>query len=446
MSRSSSPSPYFLPYQVRWIEDQSLLKIIEKSRQIGITHADAYDSVRKASGIGGLAADVWVSSRDKLTAMQYLRISKEWVQKLDLACENLGLRILDSGRNLTAYVLRFASGKCIFSLSSNPDSLAGKTGHIKLDEFALHKEQRELYATAKPCTTWGFQLSIISTHRDTGVVFRQILKEIKTGGNPMGFSHHRVTLLDAIADGLVEKINEASGRDESREAFTARIRRECLDESQWLQEYMCEAAEDQMSFLGRKNVEACIDPELAVLEHAALLDWKAEEKYYVGVDIGRSDHLFVMDIGVLVGDVLRDCVRVELRGATFEDMERRCWAVLMFAGVQRLCVDSTGLGAQLAENLEKRFGKRVERVVFTSGSKEALAYELYRAFESRRVRIPLDGPLIEDLCAVRKIVTDHGYLKFEGETSDSHSDRFWAKALRQWAARKYPECGAAVAA
>ena len=36
---------YFLPYQCDWIFDTSRLKIIEKSRQIGITYADAYDSV-----------------------------------------------------------------------------------------------------------------------------------------------------------------------------------------------------------------------------------------------------------------------------------------------------------------------------------------------------------------------------------------------------------------
>ena len=42
-------STYFLPYQQRWIDDSSRLKIIEKSRQIGITYADAFDSVIKAS-------------------------------------------------------------------------------------------------------------------------------------------------------------------------------------------------------------------------------------------------------------------------------------------------------------------------------------------------------------------------------------------------------------
>ncbi len=36
---------YFLPYQECWILDESPLRIIQKSRQVGITYADAYDSV-----------------------------------------------------------------------------------------------------------------------------------------------------------------------------------------------------------------------------------------------------------------------------------------------------------------------------------------------------------------------------------------------------------------
>ena len=56
---------------------------------------------------------------------------------------------------------------------------AGKRGHITLDEFALHPDQRLLYRVAKPCTTWGGQLSIISTHRGTGTLFYQLIQSIK---------------------------------------------------------------------------------------------------------------------------------------------------------------------------------------------------------------------------------------------------------------------------
>ena len=54
---------YFLPYQEEWILDTSPLRIIQKSRQVGITYADAYDSVLKASEKDA-RLDVWISSRE----------------------------------------------------------------------------------------------------------------------------------------------------------------------------------------------------------------------------------------------------------------------------------------------------------------------------------------------------------------------------------------------
>src|SRR5688572_2451473 len=202
---------FFLPYQRRWIDDPAPLRIIEKSRQIGLTTADAFDSVRKASALDA-TLDVWVSSRDLPTAREYLRQCKRWAQTLQLAADGPEWEVFDKGKDLGAFTLRFKSGRCIFSLSSNPDALVGKTGHIKLDEFAIHREQRELYRIAKPCTTWGGQLSIISTHRGNQTVFYEILQSIKHDGNPMGWSHHRVTLQDAVDAGLVEKINATRSR------------------------------------------------------------------------------------------------------------------------------------------------------------------------------------------------------------------------------------------
>ena len=145
-------SPYLLPYQLRWLDDDSPLKIIEKSRQIGLTYVDAYDSVIKASH-ATKPAGVYVSSRDLVTTRLYIEQCAFWARFLNVAAENLGEQIIHDEKQLTAWVLRFASGCCIYSLSSHPDALVGKHGHIKLDEFAVHQNQRDLYRYAMPCTT-----------------------------------------------------------------------------------------------------------------------------------------------------------------------------------------------------------------------------------------------------------------------------------------------------
>src|SRR6266404_6312871 len=156
-------TPYFLPYQKRWILDNTPLKIIEKSRQVGISFADAHDSVRKAGVHGGL--DVWVSSRDEAQARLYLEDCKKIARMLQLGAQQKGELFFDRDSESPAYVLEFPTHRRIYSLSSNPNALAGKRGHVKLDEFALHEDQRLLYRIAKPVTTWGGTLSVISTHR-----------------------------------------------------------------------------------------------------------------------------------------------------------------------------------------------------------------------------------------------------------------------------------------
>src|SRR5437870_4802166 len=111
------PRGYFLPYQWDWIADQSSLKIIQKCRQAGITYADSYDSVLKASPKGA-RWDVWVSSRDEVQAKLYLEDCKHWATVLQVVAEDLGEIVFDKANNFSAYVLQFANGRRIYCLSS----------------------------------------------------------------------------------------------------------------------------------------------------------------------------------------------------------------------------------------------------------------------------------------------------------------------------------------
>src|SRR5215469_11085631 len=102
-SRSNCFSAHhFLPCQLKWINDDSPLKIIQKSRQIGISYADAFDSVCKASPLGA-RHDVWVSSRDEAQAKLYLEDCKYWAQLLDLIARDLGELVLDPKKNTSAH-------------------------------------------------------------------------------------------------------------------------------------------------------------------------------------------------------------------------------------------------------------------------------------------------------------------------------------------------------
>ena len=432
---AGAPATYFLPYQARWIRDESRLKIVEKSRQVGLSYADSYDSVRKAAQKNG--RDVWVMSRDEVQAKQYILYCKRWANVLKYAAEDLGEQVftLDGGKQVCVQVLKFASGAAVYALSSNPDAIVGKTGHVKLDEFALHKDQRQLYTVAKPVTQWGGTLSIISTHRGVGTVFNQILVDARERGNPMGWSIHQVPITKAVEEGLVEKINAATGRAEGREGWMARQKAECLDEEQWLQEYLCVPADEASAFISYEMINQCEASGLELVDGVGLTKMPAESVLYLGVDVARHTDLCVMDVGEKVGDVVWDRARIEMRGKRFSEIREVLYGLLGLPQMRRACIDSTGLGMQLAEEAKERFGWRVEPVTFTGPVKEELAFGIRQDFEDRKLRLVRDEKLRADLRGIKKEVTAAGHIRFAGEAADSHCDRFWAKALRQHAGR-----------
>jgi phage FluMu gp28-like protein len=463
-------SYYFLPYQQAWIRDGARLRICQKGRQIGMSYADSYDSVRKAAVAP--ARDVWVMSRDEAQAKQYIRYCKRWAKVLNYAARDLARPILKTtaGKAIQVQALTFASRATIFALSSNPDAIVGKTGHVKLDEFALHRDQRTLYAVAKPVTQWGGTLSILSTHRGAHTVFNELITEIEQRGNPMGWALHTIPIQRAVEDGLVERIDEAakgalsaeyqaagsndsdesdkSDRSDLRAWWLAKQRAECIDQEQWLQEYCCVPADEATAFIPYDLLTACTEPDLRLIApedfiHSALRT--PHSALYLGVDVARKKDLCVLDVGEKIGDVVWDRVRIELLNRPFAEIEAELYRLLRLPQVKRACIDATGLGAQLAERARQQFGWKIEPIVFTARIKEDLATGLKIDLEKRHVRLVDDETLRADLRGIRKEVTLSGNSRYAGEIEGSHCDRFWAKALRQHAAHFKICAGALVA-
>jgi len=385
---------------------------------------------------------VWVSSRDEVQSKLYLEDCKYWANFLHLAAIDLGEIVLDQKNHYTAYVLQFASGRRIYCLSSNQNALAGKRGHVKLDEFALHPDQRLLYRVAKPVTTWGGTLSIISTHRGISSVFNEIIRDIKENDNPMGWSLHTINLEKAIEQGIVERINEKTGRNESRDNFRERTRAECIDPEQWQQEYCCQPADESTAFITYEMLVAaqsdhCMKPFEYLLA--------CKNPLYLGGDFGRTRSLSVFDVGEQIGDVIWDRFRLDLANKGFGEQRHELYRLLSLPNLRRACLDKKGLGMQMCEEAQQRFGWKVEQIEFTNPLKEEMAYRLRAAFEDRKIRIPRESVLWDDLRAIKKTTMSSGNIRFDGDSGQSHCDRFWAKALRQYAISRRREAGGAVA-
>ena len=293
-----------LPYQKRWVLDDSRLKLMEKSRQIGISWASAYSMVRRKS-LAKVRYDGWVSSRDEIQARLFLDDCKHFANILHTAVHDLGVQVIEEEKT---YVLEFASGVKINSMSSSPDAQAGKRGDRLLDEFALHKDPRKLYAIAYPGITWGGQLEIVSTHRGSHNYFNELVTEIREKCNPKNISLHRVTLEDALNDGFLYRLQQKLAPDDERQAFDEAdyfdyVKSGCADEESFLQEYMCVPADDASAFLTYDMIAACeYDRTPSNLSDTSdLSDLSDKKELYLGVDVGRKKDLTCTLVSLMGG-------------------------------------------------------------------------------------------------------------------------------------------------
>ena len=155
--------------------------------------------------------------------------------------------------------------------------------------------------------------------------------------------------------------------------------------------------------------------------------------------------------------IRRVAAMLEMDNVRLPDQQRQLDAVCTlknFAGVE---IDMTGLGLGLFEYAETRHGSRLVRGVHFSstepvgraraaanGSKavtarvtEIMATDLVELFEDRRLEIPADPRLRDDLRRPEKITSPGGRVSIAASRDgDGHADRFWSLALAVRAGRR----------
>lgn len=306
--------------------------------------------------------------------------------------------------------------------------LAGKRGNVILDEFALHKDQQKLLKVSSAVTQWGGQRIVISTHRGKGSVFAQLVNDCVNNGNPMRWSHHRVTIQDAVDAGIVERINAKTGKKMTREDFLASCRAKCLTEADFLEEYMCVPQDTAGQLVSWDTINACTNDRYAT----AAGNIAAEEgEFGVGVDVARlSDkHCYI----ALKPWHDRYVVRLVYyhEDNSWESRDRKLDEMTGAAGVKLVVIDQTGLGDKYVEDAKKRRnGHKVRGILFTNGSKEELASNLARALEAGKIIIPSHDLLKAHIAAIEKGYTKTGLVCYSADRTESgHADLFWALAM-----------------
>jgi phage FluMu gp28-like protein len=463
--------PVLLGYQARWFEDESEVKIAEKSRRTGLTWAEAASNVitaAKPKKRGGRNV-FYVGSRQEM-ALEYIAacalFAKAFNQLAGSVSESL-FKDEDGGKEILTYTIRFPnSGFKIAALSSRPSNLRGMQGDVVIDEAAFHDSLHELLKAAMALTMWGARVRIISTHNGVDNEYNQYVEDARAGRKP--YSVHRITLDDALRDGVFKRICYVTGQPWSPEAEAA-WRQKTIDNAPSQEaadeEYFCIPSQSGGAALSRVLIESRMDKRYPVIrlskdnsfnewpEHlrqAEIGDWCDTEllpklqalnpnlMHAFGEDFGRLGDLTVIEPIVIQSNLDRVIpFSVELRNLPFKQQEQ-----VLFYIADRLprliggALDAGGNGMYLAEQARHRYGsQRIFEIKLSDSWYLENMPPFKAAFEDAKLTIPADAEQLNDLRALQVI---NGIIKLPKAktatgSNQRHGDSAISKALAWYA-------------
>lgn len=391
-----------LPYQRAFVLDQARFKIWLSSRQIGKSFGTAFEAATDCAKHPG--AEWLVMSAGQ-------RQADEWMLKASRLSRAIALEMAGTDEavrvEVSASEIRFSNGARILSVPANPDTARGYSANLVLDEFAIHEQDREIWAAVFPTVTNELsgqkKIRVVSTPKGRGNKFAELWEE---GGAQ--WSRHKVTIDDAIAAGL--RVDKAA------------LREGVADEDIWRQEYFCEFLANDTTYFPLDLIRNC--------ERIPAPEAPPDAPRYIGVDIGRAHDLTAIAELASVGEELRLVDLETIERAPFAEQREILWSRLSRPSVRGVAIDATGIGAQLAEETRAKFGGRVEPVQFTNAVKNGLFQSLHRAMEEGRLVLPADRELREDINAMHRKISTGGNIQFTApRRPDGHSDRACALAL-----------------
>jgi phage FluMu gp28-like protein len=451
----SDGTPWIADWWQTWyLKSNSSFLIANKSRRIGWSYITAVKGLLTAldPAVNGYTKQYVSYSLEDATEK-----IKNAVEFYDSIPEISRPKRLVS-RTRTRLEFQDLNGRSISRLISLPcRQPRGKGGDISLDEFAFHQKDSEIYTAAVAVTSRGGNIEIGSTPFGNKGRFYEIMTDVqmyrdyKRYSIPWYMSPALCTDVQLAVTMANELTTEKRVEQFGTEKLKSILRSMPVDD--FMQEYECFYRDDLASFITLDMIRACTpegvrsedaddEDTIEIHEYKRLDDFilaydpAIHGSLYAGYDVGRTNdasELIVLGHNPLTNNKTLHC-RITLKKTGFDAQQDMLERFLNGVPVHRLAIDGTGLGMDLAERLERKYPKRVEKCTFTSDFKEVIANGAWLAFDRREYLLPPDKDLQMQIHSIRKTTTAGKHARFDCDAnSQNHADAWWAFALATYA-------------
>src|SRR5437667_9674142 len=281
-----------LPYQRRWVEDNSALKLAVKARQIGYSFAATLRAVLKC--LRRKTTWIFLSKGERQSRLLMEKV-QEHIQSCGIIARTFESSFFE-GTMTKQLEARFPNGSVIYGLPANPDTARGYSGNVTLDEFAFHLDADKIYASLYPTITRGYTLEVISTPNGQQGKFFELAKEagLTEGSRESGIGNRddQNSGPDSRLPTPDSRLPHWSGHwcdvyEAARQglAVDLELLRAGVDEETWRQEFCCEFLSSGSQWIPHELFERCVSPE-------ASTDFGSRESGVenraAGVDLSRT--------------------------------------------------------------------------------------------------------------------------------------------------------------
>lgn len=435
------------PFQVAHLDDEGLLRIENKSRQIAWSWLSAAEAIADALLTGQSSIFVSINLSEAKEKIRYARAVYD-----ALRIGGLPTLVADSQLHI-----EFDNGARLSSLPSRPPR--GRARHnVYLDEFAHLQRPREIYTAALPIISKGGRLRIGSTPFGPQGMFWEVFAEelqqfpgYRRAATPWWMVQSLcldVRAARAIAPTLTQQQRvDRYGNERLKLIYTNMLAED------FAQEYECSFAAESSAWITWAEWQAIqsadllsehitchgqtIDAALSAIDRFGqlVLDRKVENRYTAGVDVGRKrDTTELYVTGLSSTDTLPLRLAITLDRVPFDEQAAVIGYALRRLPIVRALIDRTGIGMQLAEQMELAFPSKAEGVHFTNLSKIQWATEARMLVQQRKIVAPVERDLAYQVASVKRVLSGNTVLLDVERSNDHHADKFWAWALSAFAA------------
>lgn len=464
-------SRYLLKTQAEIVLDDWRYQFYRKANRTGISWTMALKDVRKRIMCPG--RDCLFTTQNWNGALEFGRYIEFWIDlyklgKFVISRNEEWITVhRDDGKGGSIAtqekvgIYKFDGGSRIILFSSSPWAIQTFEGDVRWDECEFHERQEQMHTALSTRIQFGYDYIAWSACNGVNTWVNQVL--FKLASQPgSGWKVRIYTIHDAIAEGLVEKINERSGMKMTREEFLEDARRRALTPAIFAERFECNPSDTGSSIVPWSVIERCRDQFIyrhhlhdhQIKELFGLPDTSAEyrmkkmhawmaaqfgvlhgkEKMRIGFDVAASGD---GDLAAMWIDAKtpRGLEQRALLTTQTEDWDFLTTALMWFMELPdaRGCGDATGLGRQITWTAEQRTGGRFVGVPFTRNSKSEMGSRLMNSLTSGECRLATgNDDVAMDIYSTQKAITN-GVLTFDFGTNPlnaaSHGDMCAAKML-----------------